>query len=140
MTDRASKPEPHPGVAALAIAGMGLVVALVLALGGLTERLDAEIGRAIAGFGLAGEPRQLPGWWIWTWTVCLTVAISQAMLHVVGHWRRALLAALAAVVALGWVPVLALASYRVPLGVPLVALAWTVVGSLFYAVRHREPR
>ena len=135
-----AKPEPHPGAAAVAIAGMALAVAGALAFIGLTSRLDVAMGEAVRAFGLTGELRALPAWWAWGWTVLATVLVCQAMLHVVGHWRRTVVAVLAVLLTVTWVPVLALAAYLPPVGAALVALAWAIGGSMIYAVRHREPK
>jgi len=134
------KPEPHPGIAASAIALMSLAMAAGLDYVGVGAAIDARAGAWAASFGLEGEPRLLEAQWTWGWTVLATFGLCQALLHVVGAWRRWLLAVLATVVTVGWVPVLALAGIEPPIGVPLVALLWAVVASMFYAARHREPR
>lgn len=134
------KPEPHPGAAAVAIAGMAVAVAAVFSLVGLAPRMDAAVAEGLRRFGLEGELRPLPEGWVWSWTVVATVAVCQAMLHVIGHWRRTVIAVLAILLTLSWVPVLALAAYAASLGPVLVALGWGIGSSMIYAVRHREPK
>lgn len=134
-----TKPDPHPGTAALAIALMALAVAGVVQLTGLGAGIDGWLLGRLAGLGLDGDFRALPVAAVWGWTTLLVLGLTQALLHVVGHWRRWLLSALALGLTLGWVPVLVLAAYEAPVAVPLLALLWAVGGSMIYAVRHREP-
>lgn len=139
MSDRVTKPEPHPGAAALAIAVMALVVAAVLLVIGVTGKLDGLVAEASKNFGLDGELRRLGGPVTWTWTVLVTVGLCQAMLHAPGNWRRSVLLVSSLLLTIAWVPVLSLASYAAPVAVPLAALLWGGVGAIIYAVRHREP-
>jgi hypothetical protein len=139
MSDPAVKPEPHPGAAALAIAGMALAVAAVLSMIGVTEKIDVLIAGLASGFGLEGELRKLGGPVVWTWTLLMTIGLCQAMLHAPANWRRAVLLGSSLLLTLTWIPVLSLASYAAPVAVPLAALLWGGVGSEIYAVRHREP-
>jgi len=133
------KPEPHPGLAAMAIAGMALVVAAVLAFLGPVSMFDRLLDAWAAAIGLEGKPRSLPPWVPWLWTALVTMGLCQVLLHLVGQWRRLVVFASLLLITLAWFPVLALASFRVPLGAPLVALLWGGVGSLVYSARHREP-
>ncbi|MEP4079858.1 hypothetical protein [Haloferula sp.] len=137
MRDR--KPEPHPGAAALAIAAMALVVAVVLQMIGVTGKVDMVAAEMSKEFGLEGELRQLGGPVIWTYTVLVSIGLCQAMLHAPGNWRRMVLVVSSLILTVTWAPVLALASYAAPIGVPLFALLWGGVGSEIYALRHREP-
>lgn len=140
MTDSpAPKPQPHPGVAAAAIALMALVVAVALALLGPVGWFDGMLEDTVRSIGLSGDPRTLAAWVPWVWTAGMTVALCQVLLHLVGQWRRVVVFVTALLLTVAWLPVLALASFRVPLGAALAALLWGGFGSMIYAARHREP-
>jgi hypothetical protein len=134
-----SKPEPHPGVAAMAIAGMALIVAAALALLGPVAVFDRLVNRWADALGLEGPARGLPAWLPWLWTALVTMGLCQVLLHVAGHWRRVVVFVSLLLITLAWCPVLALASFRIPLGAALVAVLWGGIGSMVYAARHREP-
>lgn len=133
------KPEPHPGVAGLAIACMGLVLALVLDRLGVLRSVDRSIGSWVQGFGLDGDLRGLDPWMAWTWAMLMTVGLCQAVLHVRRAWRRMILIMGALVLTVSWIPILALAAIEPMVSGSLIALLWGGVGSLIYAQRHREP-
>lgn len=133
------KPEPHPGSAGLAIALMGLVLAWALDFLGVLSTVDDALTGWVNGFGLDGGTRVLDPWVPWTWAVVMTVGVCQAVLHVRGLWRRAVLVVSSLVLTACWVPVLALAAFYTPLAGSLVALVWGGASSLIYAERHREP-
>jgi len=133
------KPEPHPGIAGLAIAMMGLVLAWVLEYLGVLGTIDDALVRWVNGFGLDGATRVLDGWVPWTWAILMTVGLCQAVLHVRGTWRRVILTVSSLVLTMCWIPVLALAAFHSSLAGSMIALLWGGVGSLIYAERHREP-
>ncbi len=133
------KPAPHPGLAASAIALMALLVAAALEMLGLIGPVDEEVTAWADSFGLEGDAVETATWMVWGWTALVTFGLCQALLHVVGNWRRWVLFGLAAILTLAWIPVLALAAMEIPLGIPLAALLWGGGGAMIYAVRHREP-
>ncbi|MGE9271607.1 MAG: hypothetical protein ACQKBU_12450 [Verrucomicrobiales bacterium] len=133
------KPEPHPGVAGLAIAVMGLVLAWVLEYLGALTFGDRRLSAWVNGIGLEGATRMLDPWIPWAWTVVITLGLCQSVLHVRGSWRRVVLTISTVVLTLCWIPVLALAAIHPPVMGALVALLWGGVGSCIYASRHREP-
>ena len=139
MSNPAHKSEPHPGAAALAIAGMALAVAAVFLLIGVTTKIDEYVAELSADFGLEGELRKLGGVVVWTWTILVTLGLCLALLHTVEGWRRVVLVMSSLLLTISWVPVLALASYAAPVAVPLLAILWGGVGSVTYAIRHRQP-
>ncbi|GAA5477557.1 hypothetical protein [Haloferula helveola] len=139
MTEAKSKPEPHPSIAATAISGMALVLALVLHLIGPLRGVDDALAAWVTGLPMGGEIHPSPPFLVWVWTVLLVIGLPQSVLHVRGQWRRWVLVVSALVLTLSWVPVLALAGVTVPVAAPLAALIWASGGSLIYAVRHREP-
>ena len=133
------KPEPHPGLAGLAIALLGLILAAVLEFLGVLSLLDVQIASAVGAMGLDGVDRGPAPWVPWGWAVLSTLGLCQAVLHVAETWRRAILVVATLLITLCWVPVMALAAYQPQLGCALVALLWGGGGSLVYAARHREP-
>lgn len=133
----AKKFEPDPGTAALAIAAMALMVAGVLQFLGPVKLIDALSTSGLAGLGLEGEMRPLAGWVCWVWTVLATVGVCHALLLVNDRWQRVVIGLSALALTMAWVPVLALAAYQSPIGVPLVALLWGTIGTVIYAERHR---
>ncbi|MBK1827136.1 hypothetical protein [Haloferula rosea] len=140
MTQRTDpKPEPHPGIAGLAIAMMGLVLAWMLDYLGVLKPVDHALMGWVNGFGLDGANRVLDGWVPWSWAGLMTVGVCQAVVHVRGMWRRLIIVVSAMVLTLTWIPVLALAAFHTPLTGSMIALIWGGVGSLVYAERHREP-
>ncbi|MEM9238241.1 MAG: hypothetical protein AAGB14_15825, partial [Verrucomicrobiota bacterium] len=78
-------------------------------------------------------------WISWIWTIGMTFGICQAMLHAPRHWRRSVLMVTSLLLTVAWVPVLAMAGFTAPIGVAIIALFWGGVGSIAYAIRHREP-
>lgn len=140
MTGRTeSKTEPPPGVAGLAIASMGLMLALVLDRLGVLRSVDQAFGSWVQDFGLDGDLRGLDPRMAWIWAVLMTVGLCQAVLHVRRAWRRMILIMGALVSTVSWIPILALAAIEPMVTGSLIALLWGGVGSLIYAQRHREP-
>lgn len=139
MPSNSPKPPAHPGAAVLAIAGMSLVLAAALEVLGLSDRIDGVVARWIAGTGLGGHFKVLPGYAPWLWAVPLVFGLAAGMLGSRLNWRRGVLWATTLVLTLGWVPVLALAGYVAAITMPVIALAWCGLWSMIYATRHQEP-
>lgn len=133
------KPAAHPGAAVAAIGGMSLVLAIAVQLMGVTQRIDSVFAGWMANTGLEGKLRDTPELWAWAWTIVAVFGLAAAMLASRRNWRRAVLWISGLVLTLGWVPVLALASYRPAVTMPFVALVWCGLWTMIYATRHQEP-
>lgn len=139
MSKPALKPPAHPGAALLAIGGMSVLVAAGLEVLGFARRLDEGVAGWVAASGLDGAFRDLPAAWPWGWTVALVFGLAAGMLGSRRTWRRAVLWGSTLFLTAGWVPVLALAGYRAPVAMPLLALLWCGLWATIYAARHQEP-
>jgi hypothetical protein len=139
MSKPALKPPAHPGAAVLAIGGMSVVVAAALEVLGFSRRLDEVVAGWVAASGLGGGFRDLPAAVPWAWTVPLVFGLAVGMLGSRRTWRRAVLWVSTLFLTAGWVPVLALAGYRAPVAMPLLALLWCGLWAMIYAARHQEP-
>jgi hypothetical protein len=89
--------------------------------------------------GLGGATKVLPLWAVWLAAGAGAFGLSAAILWVPANWRRGILLISALVVVAGWAPVLALASYRPDVAVPLLATFWAGLCALVYASRHHMP-
>lgn len=139
MSTPSSKPPAHPGAAVLVIAGMSLIVAVALQVMGLSGRLDAFFTVWFAGMGLSGEFRDAPAPLVWCWTVPMVFGLAMAMLWSRRQWRRAVLWTTTLLLTLAWIPIFALAGFRAPAAMPLLALVWCGLWTMIYAARHQEP-
>jgi hypothetical protein len=139
MSKAAPKPPAHPGAAVLAIGGMSVVLAAVLEVLGFSRRFDGVVAGWMAGSGLGGDFRVLPVVVPWLWTVPMGFGLAAAMLGSRLAWRRAVLWGSTLFLTLSWIPVLALAGFRAPVTMPLLALVWCGLWSMIYAARHQEP-
>lgn len=139
MSKPSSKPPAHPGAAVLVIAGMSLTLAAALQLMGLSGMLDALFAAWFEGMGIGGEFHDAPASLVWCWTVPLVFGLSAAMLGSRRNWRRAVLWTTTLILTLAWIPIFALAGFRAPAAMPLLALAWCGLWTMIYAARHQEP-
>ncbi len=133
------KPPAHPVAAFLAVGSMSVLVAGVLHHLGLSRAIDHTAGEWIRGIGLSGEPRELSPLWLWGWTTLVAYGLAAGMLISRRHWRRTVLWLTTLLLTLSWIPVLALAGWTAPAGLPLLAVLWCGVCAMIYAIRHEEP-
>lgn len=83
--------------------------------------------------------RDVPAMWVLLLTVVSAYALPLLMLSSPQWWRRVVLWGSLLMVTVAWLPVLALASWKLPPCMPLVALLWSGLCALIYAQRHRLP-
>ena len=128
-------------VTAAFIGSLALVLAVGLAVLGLTDKMDLAIagflGRAIQPEGVF--PKVLPAWALWLATALLTYALAFAMLGVPGRWRRLVLWLTTLGIVVAWGPVLGLAAHSPQIAAPLIAALWSGTCVLVYTHSHRMP-
>lgn len=133
------KPPAHPVAAFLAVGSMSVLVAGVLHRLGLSRGVDRAVEGWVEGIGLEGPMKDLPLSWLWVWTVLIAYGLAAGMLISRRHWRRTVLWVTTVLLTLSWIPVLALAGFAAPAGLPLLAVLWCGVCAMIYAIRHEEP-
>ncbi len=138
-SDASSKTDPHPGIAALAIAAMSLLVAGVLEAIGPLRALDEIVASWAGGLALGGGLADLSMTWAWVWTVLLVFGVAFSVIHLPQRWQRWIVSLSSLVLTLGWLPVLILIGFTAPLAMPVVALIWASAGSMIYAANHSDP-
>jgi hypothetical protein len=72
-------------------------------------------------------------------TFILSYALPLLMLATPHWWRRLILWVSLTLLTAGWLPVLALASWKLPPSLPMIALLWSGLCAFIYAQRHRLP-
>lgn len=88
---------------------------------------------------LGNGMRDVPAHWVLVLTVVSAYALPFLMLSTPQSWRRMVLWLSFLFVTLAWLPVLALASWKLPPCMPVVALLWSGLCAFIYAQRHRLP-
>lgn len=83
--------------------------------------------------------RDVPVAWVLLLTVFCAYALPLLILSSPQWWRRLVLWCSLLMVTLAWLPVLALASWKLPPCMPLAALLWSGLCAMIYAQRHRLP-
>lgn len=83
--------------------------------------------------------RDVPSYVVILLTVASAYALPVLMLSTPQAWRRLVLWLSFLLVTLAWLPVLALASWKLPPCLPVVALLWSGLCAFIYAKRHRLP-
>ena len=130
-------------VTAAFIGSLALVLAVGLAVLGLTDKLDLAVAgllsRTIQPEGTGAFPKVLPAWALWLATALLTYALAFAMLGVPGRWRRLVLWLTTLSIVMAWGPVLGLAAHAPQIAAPLVAALWSGTCVLVYTHSHRMP-
>ena len=81
----------------------------------------------------------VPAMWVLLLTVVSAYALPLLMLSSAQWGRRVVWWCSLLMVTVAWLPVLALASWKLPPCMPLVALLWSGLCALIYAQRHRLP-
>jgi hypothetical protein len=116
-------------------------MALVLVVGmdtlGFWEELDtwATAWTVRLGEGM----RDVPASMVVLMTIIHAYALPLLMLATPQWWRRFILWVSLTLLTAGWLPVLALASWKLPPSVPMIALFWSGLCAFIYAQRHRLP-
>ena len=83
--------------------------------------------------------REVPSAILLMMTALIAYAAPLLMLSSPHWWRRLVLWVSLTALTAGWLPVLALASWKLPPSMPLIALFWSGLCSFIYALRHRLP-
>lgn len=137
MSARSSQSPGHVIAPSLLIGTMAVGLAVGMdSLGfwnGLDERATAWTAR------LGDGMRDVPVVWVLVLTLVCAYALPLLMLSSPQWWRRVVLWCSLLMVTLAWLPVLALASWKLPPCMPLVALVWSGLCALIYAQRHSLP-
>lgn len=95
---------------------------------------------AIAWTSRMGEGmRDVPAWIVLMMTVLLAYALPWLMLCTPHWWRRLVLWVSITILTTGWIPVLALASWKLTPAMPIIAIVWSGVCAFIYAQRHQLP-
>ena len=133
----------HVLATAAFIGSLALVLAVGLAVLGLTDKADAAIAgflsRVIHAEGGAGFAKALPAWALWLATALLAYALAFATLGVPGTWRRLVLWFTTLGLVAAWAPVLGLAAHAPQIAAPLVATLWSGACALVYTHSHHMP-
>jgi len=137
MTARSSLAPGHVVAPSLSIGTMSLVLVVGLDLLGVWNPLDtaATAWTARLGDGM----RDVPAGVVLLITAIGTYALPLVMLASPQWWRRARLWLSALFLTVGWLPVLALASWKLPPCMPVIAVLWSGLCALIYAQRHALP-
>lgn len=127
----------HVFAPSLWIGTMALVLVVGMDTLGFWEGLDswATGWTARLGEGM----RDVPASMVLLMTFILAYALPMLMLSTPQWWRRLILWVSLALLTAGWLPVLALASWKLPPSLPMIALLWSGLCALIYAHRHRLP-
>jgi hypothetical protein len=137
MSARSSQTPGHVIAPSLLIGTMAVGLAVGMDSLGFWHALDE---RATAWTARLGDGmRDVPAMWVLLLTVVSAYALPILMLSSPQWWRRVVLWCSLLMVTVAWLPVLALASWKLPPCMPLVALLWSGLCALIYAQRHRLP-
>jgi hypothetical protein len=137
MTARPTLAPGHVVAPSLAIGTMSLVLVVGLDLLGLWNPLDAG---ATAWTERLGEGmRDVPAGMVLLMTALGAYGLPLLMLASPRWWRRAILWMSGLFLTAAWLPVLALASWKLPPCMPVIAVLWSGLCALIYAQRHRLP-
>ncbi|KAB2638170.1 MAG: hypothetical protein DVB25_08405 [Verrucomicrobia bacterium] len=133
----------HILATAALIGSLALVLAIGLAVLGLTDKVDAAIAaclsRVVHADNSAGFANALPAWALWLATALLAYAMAFATLGVAASWRRLVLWFTTLGLVVAWAPVLGLAALTPQIAAPLVATLWSGACALVYTRSHRMP-
>lgn len=135
----AKRPDAHMTVAVLSITLASLALCLCLSAFGVIGSLNEQMLRWMSNAWTGDDLRPLPTEWIWAASATSAFAISSALLHTPGGWRRSTLWIACLAVSFAWAPVLVLAAYQPQIATLLVAVLASGAGSVFYASRHQMP-
>lgn len=137
MSTRSDLSPGHVVVPSLMFGTMAVGLALGMNVLGFWSGLDE---RATAWMARLGDGiREIPTLWVLLLTVASAYLLPCLMLSTPQSWRRLVLWLSFLLVTLAWLPVLALASWKLPPCMPMVALLWSGLCAFIYARRHRLP-
>jgi hypothetical protein len=122
--------------AALAIAGMAVVLAVVLTEIGVLDGLDGKVRR---WFSLAAGDRGLallPQWPVWAALALGLFGLTWSMIESPGWWRRMVLWISAGAVVAGGTPVAALAGGWLPPAALVIGWLWSGIWAIVYGIRY----
>jgi hypothetical protein len=125
------------GTTSLLIGSMSLGLAVGLGVLGFWDHANELLTSWMTQLG--GEARKVPTQWILVMAALMAYLPPFAMLLSPGLWRRLVLWISAMILAIAWIPVLALAAWQMPPCLPLVAGFWSGLCALVYASRHILP-
>jgi hypothetical protein len=83
--------------------------------------------------------RDVPAHWVLILTVVSSFLLPFLMLSTPQWWRRLVLWLSFLLITIAWMPVLALASWKLPPSMPIIALLWSGLCAIIYAKQHRLP-
>ena len=116
---------------------MGIALAAGFEVLGLLRLIDHAAAAQVASGDVSDlAPAVSPGF-LWSATVVLAFAIACVILTVPQTWRRVVVWVSTMVAIAGWLPVAAIAHQHASIAAPLTATAWSGLGALIYAARHR---
>ncbi|MFD2256322.1 hypothetical protein ACFSSA_06525 [Luteolibacter algae] len=130
---------PHLGLAIFATGVMSLALAAGLQYLGLVARLDRALASWFSPSSLGMMERGIHPLLLWCSTAFLAFGLAAVMLNIPGSWRRLLIWAMTVVLTFCWGPVLVLSAYKPEIGVAIIAIIWSGICSMVYAVNHILP-
>ena len=137
MSARSTLSPGHVVVPSLLIGTMAVGLSVGMDSLGFWNALDE---RATAWTVRLGDGmRDAPAHWVLILTVASAFLLPFLMLSTPQWWRRLVLWMSFLLVTIAWMPVLALASWKLPPCMPVIALLWSGLCALIYAQQHRLP-
>lgn len=137
MSARSSLAPGHVVAPSLSIGTMSLVLVVGLDLLGVWNPLDA--GATAWTERLGDGMRDVPAGMVLFMTMLGAYGLPLLMLASPQWWRRVILWMSALCLTAAWLPVLALASWKLPPCMPVMAVLWSGLCAMVYAQRHRLP-
>jgi len=135
-------PDGHVIAPTVLTGSMGLALAAGLNILNLLEPVDFAAFHALVGTppeaGASTTPAASPAV-LWSITAATAYAVAAVILTVPCMWRRVIVWLSTLVVIAGWLPVAAIANLHAAVAAPVIATAWSGLGALIYAARHRMP-
>ncbi len=137
MPSRTELTPGHVFAPSLWIGTMALVLVVGMDTLGSWETIDAW---ATGWTRRLGEGmRDVPAPMVLMMTCLLSYALPLLMLSTPHWWRRLILWLSLTLLTAAWLPVLALASWKLPPTMPVIALFWSGLCAFIYAHQHQLP-